>query len=879
MKRSSRTTRTHVSIPKLRIRSKKTLYDEGPSTSDNILERRKMEDINPSFEELETANYIQLKSSSEQQMHDHEVLINEDVNNLADTDDDNIFSAEGNIPADNYEPKESGIEERSVLDDDKSEDSGIYDDLDEVLEEFSLDFEGFDGEYGPYFPNFTSAMIYIWITKHMISTSAYEDLAKILKHPKYRKEDVTTNIRQIRKWRDRLPLAKVRKHDVPLSMHKTPSTYASTKKAFTISPLTHLERVLNNPLLMSKMYFGPGIIVNEKREFWHGELWQDSLLFGEDKIKSKNEEYYRAGDFLLYHEQSSTFICRVRGIVIDELDNNTLKLKVDTLLSHENLPNCRFNDNRHTRGNNMELWLVEDAVKLVNPANIEQRIVVWLCDMPEPDEYDYYIKEIVYYFDGHWKYREIATRHKLPCEYITLSQSQQDLPTLKIFLDIYIDDFGTYRNVYHSLGGVYLQFGNMPLNLRKQIKNHFLIGFVPFGADFNDFIKPVIQDIKSLENGLIMQTLYGKAWVIGGIGCITADLPQGNDLAGVKRHGANHGCRTCNVLNSQYTNPSYDYVKNARFKQQTNERIAEIKNQSSKRDQDRLAIEYGLIEPGSFNVLKWDQHIQTPQDAYHSMAGKARTLLDATFNIFNANGEKEFLKYWKCIEKPTHWSRMPNPVQHRQSFMFSDILRISRTLKVRKPSSGSRIQNTEHAALDFISKVRNSISRRTTKSGIPFRGGPLSPELFRGGPVFRRSGTPLEADYDISKVRNSLEVDRYFEGPELFRGGPVFRRSGTLFRGGPLSPELHRRTIKSGTPLEADYDISKVRNSIGGPLSPELHFEADYDISKVRNSLEADYDISKVRNLEADRDFEGPELEADRRSERSGPSYFEGPEL
>ncbi|GET03038.1 hypothetical protein RCL_jg8234.t1 [Rhizophagus clarus] len=93
--------------------------------------------------------------------------------------------------------------------------------------------------------------------------------------------------------------------------------------------------------------------------------------------------------------------------------------------------------------------------------------------------------------------------------------------------------------------------------------------------------------------------------------------------------------------------------------------------------------------------------------------------------------------------------------------------------EVRKPNSGSRIQNTEHAALDFISKVRNSISRRTTKSGIPFRGGPLSPELFRGGPVFRRSGTPLEADYDISKVRNSLEVDRYFEGLELFRGGPV----------------------------------------------------------------------------------------------------------
>ncbi|GES88865.1 hypothetical protein GLOIN_2v1886689 [Rhizophagus clarus] len=50
----------------------------------------------------------------------------------------------------------------------------------------------------------------------------------------------------------------------------------------------------------------------------------------------------------------------------------------------------------------------------------------------------------------------------------------------------------------------------------------------------------------------------------------------------------------------------------------------------------------------------------------------------------------------------------------------------------------------------------------------------------------------------------------HFKGPELFRGRPVFRRTGTLFRGGPLSPELHRRTIKSGTPFR------------GGPLSPEL---------------------------------------------------------
>lgn len=38
----------------------------------------------------------------------------------------------------------------------------------DVLEEESSNFKGFDSEYGPYFPNFTSAMIFIWVTKHMI---------------------------------------------------------------------------------------------------------------------------------------------------------------------------------------------------------------------------------------------------------------------------------------------------------------------------------------------------------------------------------------------------------------------------------------------------------------------------------------------------------------------------------------------------------------------------------------------------------------------------------------------------------------------------------------------------------------------------------------
>ncbi|GBC32802.2 hypothetical protein GLOIN_2v1880882 [Rhizophagus irregularis DAOM 181602=DAOM 197198] len=688
MNRSKRITRVYASIPKLRVRATNKQRDDEygiSSISNNVLAYSRPENANLLSEESTVSHIPLLNDEQIQLLNDVEVASVNYNNEVLNDGDNEILVNNGNDVLDNSEPIFNAMDEEfvgngepllDIVEDSEPEEDPLINA--EILEE-SSNFKGFDGEYGPYFPNFTSAMLFIWITKHMISTSAYEDLAKILIHPKYQKEDVTTNIRQIRKWRNRLPLAKVCQHDVPLHMQRIPSTYESIRKAFTISPLTHLERILNNPILMSNMYFGPGVVTNERREFWHGEFWQDSPMFGENEIRSNNK-VYKAGDYLVYYKQSSTYMCRVRGVVVDETDGNMLKLKVDQLFSHENLPNCRSTDNRHIRGNGKELWLVEGEAKFINPQNIERHITVWLRDMPEPEEYDYYIQEIVYFFNGKWKYRNIIMRHHLPYEYITITQpppSQRHLPIMKIFLDIYVDDFGTFRNVYHSLGGVYLQIGNMLQSHRKSLKNHFLIGFVPFGANFEDFIKPILQDIKRLESGLVMKTINGDVWIIGGLGCVTADLPQGNDIAGIKRHGANHGCRTCNVSHDQLTSLNYNYIENARFNQQTEERLIEIKNQYAKTRKEQLSTEYGISNPGSFNVLKWDRHIQTPQDAYHSMAGKARTLLEATFNVFNAIGEKEFLKHWKYIEKPTNWSRMPNPIQHRQSFMFSDVLRIT----------------------------------------------------------------------------------------------------------------------------------------------------------------------------------------------------------
>lgn len=89
--------------------------------------------------------------------------------------------------------------------------------------------------------------------------------------------------------------------------------------------------------------------------------------------------------------------------------------------------------------------------------------------------------------------------------YISTNNSPiSSLPIYKLFLDMYYDDFGTYCNVYHSLGGIYIQFENMLANLRKLVKNHFIISFVPFGGSFDEFILLFIKELKKFKKGKVM---------------------------------------------------------------------------------------------------------------------------------------------------------------------------------------------------------------------------------------------------------------------------------------------------------------------------------------------------------------------------------------
>ncbi|GBC29130.1 hypothetical protein GLOIN_2v1790940 [Rhizophagus irregularis DAOM 181602=DAOM 197198] len=546
--------------------------------------------------------------------------------NLRQRDDNSLNSTELIMNEEIFEQNENELPEN--IDEYESFENISDSDSENIFENSSLLNSSFDGEFGPYFSSSTSASIFAWITKHMISTNAYEDLIKILNHPNFDIKDVSTNIRNFKETsRNQLPLLTIKKHTIPISDMKTQSTSQPTREAYPVSLIDTLTKILSNPSLVSKMYNGPGIEIENKSEFWHGELWQQSPLFGEHSIIINSVEYF-TGEFVHIITSNHLNCMRITSIIFH---NENVKLKLQRFLRFEELPD-RFKTSERASNINTR-WLLEDKPIIVDPRVLVNKTSVWLRDQQKLSYYSYEVDEILYRYENTWKIRNICYRIRHPSEYCSFPQNSSNLPIWKLFIDLYYDDFGTYRNVYHSLGGVYIQIGNMPFSMRKLLKNHFVIGFVPFGGKFKDFIRPFLKELKELEKEKIINIQGEDTLVVAGLGLVTADLPQGNDLAGVMRHNAKKGCRFCMIEEHESLKSFDDLSKELHYHQLMDREFEKILSSNSLTEQKVLCSELGLKnQKPVLDDLMFNRLLQTPHDIYHAIASKILRLMDCTFN-------------------------------------------------------------------------------------------------------------------------------------------------------------------------------------------------------------------------------------------------------
>ncbi|GES95935.1 hypothetical protein GLOIN_2v1790377 [Rhizophagus clarus] len=411
--------------------------------------------------------------------------------------------------------------------------------------------------------------------------------------------------------------------------------------AYQLSISDIIWNVLNNPSLLKEMYFGTGVDLKTKSEYWYGTLWAESPLFGQEQLMISGE-IYQCGDFVYYYDNERK-LGRLRAILLNE-ENQQYRLRIQKVLDYSDLPGTFKGELRQNRSLSGEVWLQDELFLTITTSQISEKIAADTLR----------ITEILYKHHTHWRIRDATFSYQHPSEYISIRQPPSPtIPVYKLFLDIYYDNFRTFRNVYHSLGGVYVQFGNMPARQRKLLKNHFVLEFVPFSGNFNEFMLPFISEMKEFEQGKLMEVNGQDAWVIAGLGVVTADLPQGNDMCG-------------------------DVPATSRYHHITDDQFKEIFNEPATTRQRRLCTECEL---------------------------------------FSQKGEDEFIKAWKNFEKPKKWSRLPNPISHNASFMMSDYLRLAMIMSFILNSfleTSSLKENESRSILRRIQESRINMAKNFT---------------------------------------------------------------------------------------------------------------------------------------------------------------------
>ena len=89
---------------------------------------------------------------------------------------------------------------------------------------------------------------------------------------------------------------------------------------------------------------------------------------------------------------------RIEAIVQCETQDGRLEnaLKLLRLLFINELGNF-INADRRSRADNRELWMVEEEpLYTISPSVINKSVVVWLENQPQPNRFDYRVREILY---------------------------------------------------------------------------------------------------------------------------------------------------------------------------------------------------------------------------------------------------------------------------------------------------------------------------------------------------------------------------------------------------------------------------------------------------------------------------------------------------
>ena len=113
-----------------------------------------------------------------------------------------------------------------------------------------------------------------------------------------------------------------------------------------------------------------------------------------------------------------------------------------------------------------------------------------------------------------------------------------------------IDWFQPFKHTKHAEGAAYLTILNLPREERYLQENIILMGVIPGPKEpsltMNGLLKPFVEEMLKLWNGVIMKTSQGlHALVRGALLCCNCDVPAARKVCGFLSHSAYRGCSKC----------------------------------------------------------------------------------------------------------------------------------------------------------------------------------------------------------------------------------------------------------------------------------------------------------------------------------------------
>lgn len=117
-------------------------------------------------------------------------------------------------------------------------------------------------------------------------------------------------------------------------------------------------------------------------------------------------------------------------------------------------------------------------------------------------------------------------------------------------LTLNIDWFQPFKHTAHSTGAIYLAIQNLPRHERYSCENIILAGIIPGPHEpsktMNSYLTPLVDDLKQLWHGVIMQLKSQSQVVVrAALICTACDIPAARKVSGFVGHNAQRGCSKC----------------------------------------------------------------------------------------------------------------------------------------------------------------------------------------------------------------------------------------------------------------------------------------------------------------------------------------------